>query len=218
MKSLLKDLKSKLISNNLKERFDLNNLFKAFSDIFSGNEYFNSLQVNEMSYMPKLFIQSSLNVTNTGVFDRIKSDIINNTIFEANFDNEIVLNPNAIIKMKNDENFVFKISDIFEVLSFMRYIQKICGKLLSKCDFQNLLTHKNIDLQKITTLYDQKIKNLDFYQNIHKDNNIKIKFTLNNNTVVDKKHHIYERMAERQNNEKDEADELKDFFLNNNFL
>ena len=78
-------------------------------------------------------------------FKNLQSEVLNIT------QNEITFDPEMRLRMKNSKIVIFplkkafKIKDIFEVIAFMKYILKICGTRLERCDFKNLLNVNKTD-------------------------------------------------------------------------
>ena len=122
----------------LKANFTLPNIANFFANFISGNEYLNNLQVKDNSQFKKVEVSESLNVKknskiNNLEFTNLRSKVVNIT------QNEIVFDPDTVLKMKNSKivrNFkkkAFKVKDIFEVIAFMKYILRLCGTKLEKC-------------------------------------------------------------------------------------
>lgn len=55
--------------------------------------------------------------------------------------NKITLNPETVIQFENSR-LQYKVKDMFEVITFMKYIVAICGSKLENCDFSILLKSK----------------------------------------------------------------------------
>lgn len=64
----------------------------------------------------------------------------------------MIFEDEAVIRIKNSP-IAFKARDIFEVIAFLKFMMRICGNEMEKCDFNNLLKNKlneqKVDLMKI---------------------------------------------------------------------
>ena len=149
------------------------------SEIISGNYYQNNLNVMDLAFMNKQIINKSLKVTNKAYIENIETNSINSKILNVTENNEIILEPEANLKLTTFPNLKFKIKDVFEVLCFMKYLNKICGKNLEKCNLSNLLrnqTNFNFDVNKAYKILEDKIQSFDnitnkIYKNETKINN-----------------------------------------------
>ncbi len=64
----------------------------------------------------------------------------------------MIFEDEAVIRIKNSP-IAFKARDIFEVIAFLKFMMRICGNEMEKCDFNNLLKNnlndQKVDLMKI---------------------------------------------------------------------
>jgi hypothetical protein len=150
-----------------------------FETLLTGNEFLNNIDVNELAIFDKLEINDFLKVKDMAQFEEIsvKSSFKNN-LFNITDDNEIIFEDEAVIRIKNSP-IAFKAKDIFEVIAFLKFMIKICGKQMEKCDFNNLLKNslnqQKLDLMKV--LKDRYNKNKEDIAKIHAE----YKKTLDNN-------------------------------------
>lgn len=154
-------MKEKVENPALKENLSLESISNFFANILSGNEVMNNLEVKKLGHLNKLEIGEKLKAEgdsefeNLAVKDKFVSRVFNIT------DDKITFNPEAKIKMSNSK-LIFRVKDIFEVITFMKYIVKICGSRLERCNFSSLLnTSQQEQMKKIMKLLEEKKDELD---------------------------------------------------------
>jgi hypothetical protein len=138
---MIDKIKSKVTNPYLKENFTLENLSNFFANFIAGNEFVNNLEVKELADFNKLDVRESFKSKGEAHMENLEVNKLSTRALTIS-DNELVFDPEASLKMK-DSNIEFKVKDIFEVITFMKYIVKICGSTLEKCDFDTLLKNHN---------------------------------------------------------------------------
>lgn len=137
-------LKSKVTNPYLKDNFNLENIANFFANFVSGNSFMNNLQVKELTELNNVEINENLKVKKEAKLENLNVNNLKSKVMTIK-DNEIILDPEGVLKLKGS-NIDYKVKDVFEVITFMKFIVKICGAKLEKCDFNNLLkehsTHK----------------------------------------------------------------------------
>lgn len=152
---MIEKLKSKVTNPYLKDNFTVESIANFFANFISGNNFMNNLEVKEISMMNKAEIRDSLKVKNEAKIENLNVSNLNNKVLSIS-DNEITFDPEAILKMKGSR-IAFKMKDVFEVITFMKFIVKICGSKLEKCDFNNLLKNYNSNqLLQLMNTYEKK--------------------------------------------------------------
>ena len=155
IQAMLDKLKSKVTNPFLKDNFSIDHLANFFANYVLGNQFVNNLEVKELASLNNVDVKEELKVRGrTEVeslsFKRLKTKPLTIDDSEINFD------PEAILKLKNSK-IAFKVKDVFEVITFMKYVVKICGSKLEKCDFNTLLKNNNANqLLKIISAFESK--------------------------------------------------------------
>ncbi len=153
---MLEKIKSKVTNPYLKDNLTIENIANFFANFISGNSFVNNLEVKDIAEFNKAEIKDDLKVKGEASFEKITFNKIKNKAMTIS-DNEIIFDPEATIKLRNNK-IAFKVKDIFEVITFMKYIVKICGSKLEKCDFNNLLkNHSANQIMQIVRTFQQKI-------------------------------------------------------------
>lgn len=153
---MIEKLKSKVTNPYLKDNFTVESIANFFANFISGNNFMSNLEVKEMTELNKAEINDSLKVKNEAKIENLSFSNMNNKVLSIN-DNEITFDPDAILKMKNS-HIAFKVKDVFEVITFMKFIVKICGSKLEKCDFNTLLKNYNSNqMMQILKAYESKL-------------------------------------------------------------
>lgn len=149
-------MKDKVENPALKNNLSLDSISNFFANILSGNEIMSNLEVKKLTHLNKLEVGEKMRVEGDSEFsnvilkERFISKVFNIT------DDRITFNPEATIKMSNSK-LVFRIKDIFEVITFMKYVVKICGSRLEKCDFGNLLSNSQQEqMKKVMKLLEER--------------------------------------------------------------
>lgn len=158
LEKIIENLRSKITNPVLKEKLNTENISNFLNTFFTGNEYISNLEVNDFTTANKLEVLDLLNVKGEAKFNQIhlKSNFRNKIMNIT--DNEIIFEPEAKIKIKNSP-IEFKTKDIFEVISFLKYIINICGNKMEKCDFNMLLKSRiNDDREKLKKVFKDSIK------------------------------------------------------------
>jgi hypothetical protein len=138
---MIDKLKSKVTNPYLKDNFTIENISNFFANFIAGNQFINNLEVKELAEFNKLEVKDSFKSKGEAHFENLNVNKLASKALTIN-DNEIIFDPEAALKMR-DTNIEFKVKDIFEVITFMKYIVKICGSKLEKCDFDTLLKNHN---------------------------------------------------------------------------
>ena len=153
-------MKDKVTNPVLKGNLNIESISNYFANILSGNEVINNIEVKKLAHLNKLEVGEKLKVegeselSNVKVKENFYSKVFNIT------DDRITFNPEATIKMSNSK-LVFRIKDIFEVITFMKYIVKICGNKLEKCNFGNLLKNNHEQIKQVMKLFEEKQNDLN---------------------------------------------------------
>ena len=149
-------IKTKVTNPYLKDNLTVENIANFFANFISGNSFVNNLEVKDIAEFNKVEIKENIKVKGDSSFEKITFNKLKNKAMTIT-DNEIIFDPDASIKLRNNK-ISFKIKDIFEVITFMKYIVKICGSKLEKCDFNNLLKNHNANhIMQLIKTFQQKI-------------------------------------------------------------
>lgn len=168
LQAMLDKIKSKVTNPYLKDNLTVENIANFFANFISGNSFVNNLEVKDIAEFNKVEVKDEIKVKGEASFEKISFNKIKNRALTIT-DNEIIFDPEATIKLRNNK-IAFKIKDIFEVITFMKYIVKICGSKLEKCDFNNLLKNHNANqIMQIVRTFQKKIdevqkKSLEFQE------------------------------------------------------
>jgi len=133
----------------------MDNIANFFANFISGNQFINNLEVKELASLNKLEVKESLKVKAEAQVENLNVNKLKTRAFTVD-DNEITFDPEAILKLRTSK-IAFKVKDIFEVITFMKYIVKICGSKLEKCDFNTLLKNQNANqLMQLFAAFEKK--------------------------------------------------------------
>lgn len=147
-------MKEKVENPVLKNNLTIEGISNFFASMLSGNQISNNLEIKKLAHINKLEIPDKLKVEgHTEIHDLEVKENFKSKVFSISND-RITFNPEATIKM-SDSRLVFKVKDIFEVITFMKYIVNICGSKLEKCNFGNLLKENNELQSKILEIINQ---------------------------------------------------------------
>lgn len=162
-------MKSKVSNPVLKQNFTIDKIAAFFEHFLSGNEYVNNLQVKEFSTTNNMNVRETLRVKNESIIEDLNvNSNFQSTIMNITETNEIIFDPDAIMRLRKAP-IAFKVKDLFEVVTFLKYMIKICGGRLEKCDFKSLYkANLNDDKKKllgnlntITNDYEKYLKEVD---------------------------------------------------------
>jgi hypothetical protein len=152
---MIDKIKSKVTNPYLKNNFTIDSIANFFANLISGNEFVNNLEVKDMAEFNKVEVKENLSVKNEAKVENLSFKKLNSKVLSI-ADNDIVIEPETNIKLKNT-NMAFKAKDLFEVITFMKYIVNICGSTLEKCDFNNLIkNHNSEQLMQIINIVHKK--------------------------------------------------------------
>jgi len=152
----LDKIKTKVTNPYLKDNLTVENIANFFANFISGNSFVNNLEVKDIAEFNKVEVKDNIKVKGDASFEKLTFNKLKNKAMTIT-DNEIIFDPEASIKLKNNK-ISFKVKDIFEVITFMKYIVKICGSKLEKCDFNNLLKNHNANqIMQIVKSFQKKI-------------------------------------------------------------
>jgi len=155
LQSIIDKIKNKVSNPTLKDNFTIENIANFFANFISGNQYMNNLEVKELTVMHKAEVKDLLKVKGEAQIENLTVNKLNTRVLSIDGD-EISFNPEAVMKMKNSK-VNFKIKDIFEVITFMKYIVKICGSKLENCDFNTLIKNYNANqIMQIISAFQKK--------------------------------------------------------------
>lgn len=155
LQSIIDKIKNKVSNPTLKDNFTIENIANFFANFISGNQYMNNLEVKELTVMHKVEVKDLLKVKGEAQIENLTVNKLNTRVLSVDGD-EISFNPEAVMKMKNSK-VNFKIKDIFEVITFMKYIVKICGSKLENCDFNTLIKNYNANqIMQIISAFQKK--------------------------------------------------------------
>jgi len=156
LQAMLEKIKSKVTNPYLKDNLTVENIANFFANFISGNSFVNNLEVKDIAEFNKVEVKDDLKVKGVASFEKISFNKIKSQALSIS-DNEILFDPEATIRLKNNK-IAFKVKDVFEVITFMKYIVKICGSKLEKCDFNNLLKNHNANqIMQIVRSFQKKI-------------------------------------------------------------
>jgi hypothetical protein len=158
---MLDKIKSKVTNPFLKDNFTLDNIANFFANFVAGNEFVNNLEVKETAELNKLEVKESLKVKNEAQVESLSFNKLKSRALTID-DNEITFDPEAVLKLKHSK-IAFRVKDVFEVITFMKYIVKICGSKLERCDFNTLIKNRNANqlVQLISAFEKKQIKYMD---------------------------------------------------------
>lgn len=152
---MLDKIKSKVSNPFLKDNFTLENIANFFANFVAGNEFVNNLEVKDMAEMNKLEIKEMLKVKNEAQVENLSFNKLKSRAMSID-DNEITFDPEAVLKLRNSK-IAFKVKDVFEVITFMKYIVKICGSKLERCDFNTLIKNRSANqLLQLISAFEKK--------------------------------------------------------------
>jgi hypothetical protein len=152
---MLEKIKSKVTNPFLKDNFTLEHIANFFANFVSGNQFINNLEVKDLADLNKLEVKESLKVKNEAEVENLSFNKLKSHALSID-DNEIVFDPEALLKLKSSK-ITFKVKDIFEVITFMKYVVKICGSKLEKCDFNSLLENRTANqLMQLLATFEKK--------------------------------------------------------------
>jgi hypothetical protein len=155
LQAIIDKIKGKVTNPILKDNFTIDNIANFFANFISGNQFMNNLEVKEMAEIHKVDVKDILKVKGEAQIENLTVNKLNTHVLSIDGD-EILFNPEAIMKMKNSK-VSFKIKDIFEVITFMKYIVKICGSKLENCDFNTLIKNHNASqIMQIISAFQKK--------------------------------------------------------------
>lgn len=147
-------MKEKVENPALKNNLTIEGISNFFANLLSGNQIANNIEVKKLAHINKLEIPDRLKVEgHTEIHDLEVKENFKSKVFSITND-RITFNPDATIKM-SDSRLVFKVKDIFEVITFMKYIVNICGSKLEKCNFGNLLKENKELHSKVLEIINQ---------------------------------------------------------------
>ena len=138
---MLEKIKSKVTNPYLKDNLTIENIANFFANFISGNSFVNNLEVKDIADFNKVEVKDEINIKGEAKIEKLSFNKLKSPALTIT-DNEIIFDPEATLRLKNNK-LAFKVKDIFEVITFMKYIVKICGSKLEKCDFNNLLKNHN---------------------------------------------------------------------------
>jgi hypothetical protein len=152
---MLDKIKSKVSNPFLKDNFTLENIANFFANFVAGNEFVNNLEVKDLAEMNKLEIKEMLKVKNEAQVESLSFNKLKSRAMSID-DNEITFDPEAVLKLRNSK-IAFKVKDVFEVITFMKYIVKICGSKLERCDFNTLIKNRSANqLLQLISAFEKK--------------------------------------------------------------
>jgi hypothetical protein len=158
LQMMIEKLKSKVTNPYLKNNLSIENIANFFANFISGNSFINNLEVKEITELNKVNIKESLKVKETAKIENLSFHTMENKVLTIK-DNEIIFDPEAVIRMKSSK-LAFKVKDIFEVITFMKYVVKICGSKLERCNFNTLLKNYNTEqTMKMINAFEKKLEN-----------------------------------------------------------
>lgn len=177
-------------------------------------EVVKSAHMNKIEVSDKLKVQGLIDTNTLHISDNFRSKTFNIT------DDIIDFNSDAFIKLNNSK-LTFKVKDIFEVITFMKYIVKICGTRLEKCDFGNLLKNSNTEqIKKIITLLDKKqeqIKKVEEEKHKIETNNFRKEINAINDKLKSYKE-MFDKINNKSTQNSNSTDIKNDDIDNNNKL
>lgn len=152
LNSIIEKMKDKVENPSLKNNLTVEAISNFFANMLSGNEIMNNLEVKKLAHVNKLEVGEKIKAEGESEFNSIEvKESFKSKVFNIT-DDRITFNPEATLKMTNSR-LIFKVKDIFEVITFMKYIVKVCGNKLERCDFGNLLKNNQTEqMQKIMKL------------------------------------------------------------------
>jgi hypothetical protein len=167
LQAMIDKLKSKVSNPVLKDNFTIENISNFLANTLAGNEFVNNLEVKELADFNKLDVRENFKSKGEAHMESLNVNRFTNRALTIS-DNEITFDPEASLKMK-DSNIEFKVKDIFEVITFMKFIVKICGSKLENCDFDTLLKNHNANqLMQILNKLNKKQEEMEKKKDMEK--------------------------------------------------
>jgi DNA polymerase III alpha subunit (gram-positive type) len=141
LQAMIDKIKSKVTNPYLRDNLTLDNISNFFANFIAGNEFLNNLEVKELADFNKVEVRENFKSKGEAHMESLNTNKLTTKAMMIT-DNEIIFDPEASLKMR-ESNIEFKVKDIFEVITFMKFIVNICGSKLEKCDFDTLLKNHN---------------------------------------------------------------------------
>lgn len=141
LSSVLSKLKNEIKTPLLKDNLTPEGIAKFISSTLSGNQFINNLQVKGNAELHHVEVLDSIKVNGKATFDSLKANKIITSSITLD-DAEAVIDSNTILKLDGKEDVSFKVGDVFEAITFTKYIVSICGDKLDKCDFGMLMKNR----------------------------------------------------------------------------
>lgn len=142
--SLIEKLKEEIKTPFLKDNITAENIAKYISTLLSGNQFLNYLEVKDIAELNKVEVRENIKVNGKAGINSLIANKVDLPSIHID-DNEVKFDSNTKLKLKDVE---YKIGDVFEAITFTKYIVSICGEKLDKCDF-NILKKKNLKSDNI---------------------------------------------------------------------
>ena len=114
----------------------------------------------DLAILKQVDIRNKLNVKGIGKFNIIKTNEIQTKVMNIT-DNEIIFDPDAILKLSSHSKLNFQVKDMFEVICFLKFLKKTCGNKLQKCDMKNLLKNKKDKFGEMLNHFENKLESVD---------------------------------------------------------
>lgn len=142
--SLIEKLKEEIKTPFLKDNITAENIAKYISTLLSGNQFLNNLEVKDIAELNKVEVRENIKVNGKAAINSLIANKVDLPSIHID-DNEVKFDSGTKLKLKDVE---YKIGDVFEAITFTKYIVSICGEKLDKCDF-NILEKKNLKTENI---------------------------------------------------------------------
>ena len=140
LSSVLSKLKNEIKTPLLKDNLTPEGIAKFISNTLSGNQFINNLQVKDNAELHHVEVLDSLKVNGKATFDSLQANKIITPSITLD-DTEAVIDSNTLLKLAGND-VSFKVGDVFEAITFTKYIVSICGDKLDKCDFGMLMKNR----------------------------------------------------------------------------
>lgn len=208
LSNLLDKLKKEIKTPYLKDNLTPESIANYFATTLSGNQVINNLEVYDQTHLNNAEVKENLTVHGDSFFDSITTNkfITNPIIID---ENDIIINKDTSIKIGNNSNnnLTYTIKDIFEAITFVKYIVNICGEKLNKCDFTRLMIDRGNNEIKQSDLSSTEnalqFREMEPDVNNNNDNHKHLKYNKQEQDIkstIEKEYEIYknELMSQQQ--------------------
>jgi len=165
LENFLADLQKNVKRKNLLKNITKDKFFDFLKQAISGNFNEQNLNVENMAIMNEQIEIDNLKVNNQAHIASIMANRLNSNIIKIS-ENEIIIEPDAKLKLKSSPSFNFEEIDVFQVLNFLNDLKSKCGKNFQNCDVKNLRRNQtSLDNKKIYKYFEKKFVSIFNFTN-----------------------------------------------------